>query len=163
LNYTRVVPFAEDGSPAVACKNSPIAGGGSKLPGHGGFYGKLAAADGFETRDVPVDITTRIAELLIDVEAQLRQLGQWERSPPPPGALDSDQPFCVDTLTLPQWLQFVFLPTLYAMLEEGRSLPDRCGIAPMAEEFFSGTGPGSDALVATLVRIDELLTTDIQG
>ena len=113
--------------------------------------------------DEPVDRTTRIAELLIDVEAQLRQLGQWDRVPPLPEALASQQPFCVDTLTLPQWLQFVFLPTLYAMLENGQSLPDRCGIAPMAEEYFRGMGLGSDALEAALVRIDELLTARTEG
>jgi uncharacterized protein YqcC (DUF446 family) len=105
-----------------------------------------------------VDVNTRIAELLIDIEAQLRQLGQWDKVPPPVHALESDQPFCVDTLTLPQWLQFVFLPTLYTMLEEGRSLPGRCGIAPMAEEYFRGTGLGSDELVQALARMDELLS-----
>ena len=110
-----------------------------------------------------MDRTTRIAELLIDVEAQLRQLGQWDREQPATEALASGQPFCVDTLTLPQWLQFVFLPTLYAMLESGQNLPERCGIAPMAEEYFRGTGLGSDALVAALVRIDELLTTNTEG
>ena len=49
---------------------------------------------------------TEIAELLIDIEAQLRQLGQWDKEPPAPEALASEQPFSVDTLTLPQSLQF---------------------------------------------------------
>ncbi len=101
---------------------------------------------------------TEVAAVLIDIEAQLRQLGQWQKLRPAAEALASDLPFCVDTLTLPQWLQFVFLPTLYAKLEEGETLPERCGIAPMAEEYFRGTGLASAALVATLVRIDELLS-----
>ncbi len=105
-----------------------------------------------------MDVNTRVAELLIDIEAQLRQLGQWDAVPPAAQALESDQPFCVDTLTLPQWLQFVFLPRLYIMLEEGESLPERCGIAPMAEEYFRGTGLGSDELVAALSSIDDLLS-----
>ena len=103
---------------------------------------------------------TQIAEVLIDIEAQLRQLGQWDTVAPSAQALASDQPFCVDTLTLPQWLQFIFLPTLYGMLEEGQTLPERCGIAPMAEEYYRGTGLGSAELVASLVRIDELLSID---
>ena len=61
---------------------------------------------------------TEVAEILIDIEAQLRQIGQWDRLPPSREALASSQPFCVDTLTLPQWLQFIFLPTLYQILEE---------------------------------------------
>jgi uncharacterized protein YqcC (DUF446 family) len=103
---------------------------------------------------------TQIAEVLIDIEAQLRQLGQWDKAPPTAQALASDEPFCVDTLTLPQWLQFVFLPTVYGMLEAGQTLPARCGIAPMAEEYFRGTGLGSGELEAALVRIDELLSKE---
>ncbi len=72
---------------------------------------------------------TEIAEVLIDIEAQLRQLGLWQRIPPSTEALASTEPFCVDTLTLPQWLQFVFIPTIYRMLEAGEPLPERCGIA----------------------------------
>ena len=108
-------------------------------------------------------IHTEVAEVLIDIEAQLRQLGQWHKVPPTAEALASEQPFCVDTLTLPQWLQFIFLPTLYAMLKEGRALPERCGIAPMAEEYFRGTGLRSNELVAALLRIDELLSDGVQN
>ncbi len=105
-------------------------------------------------------MNTEIAAILIDIEAQLRQLGQWDKVPPPAEALASEQPFAIDTLTLPQWLQFILLPTLYQMLEEDQTLPQRCGIAPMAEEYFRGTGLRSAELVAALLRIDELLSTD---
>ena len=101
---------------------------------------------------------TEVAEVLIDIEAQLRQLGLWDKIPPSTEALASDQPFCVDTLTLPQWLQFVFLPTIYGMLEEDAPLPDRCGIAPMAEEYFRGSGLSCEGLVELLENIDELLS-----
>lgn len=100
---------------------------------------------------------TEIAEVLIDLEAQLRQLGLWEKIPPSTEALASTEPFCVDTLTLPQWLQFVFLPTVYRMLAQDQALPDRCGIAPMAEEFFRGAQLPVDELHHSLRRIDELL------
>jgi uncharacterized protein YqcC (DUF446 family) len=103
---------------------------------------------------------TQVAEVLIDIEAQLRQLGQWDKIPPSTEALASTEPFCVDTLTLPQWLQFVFLPTIYRMLEENQPLPQRCGIAPMAEEFFRGSGLAIGSLVDALLRVDELLSED---
>jgi uncharacterized protein YqcC (DUF446 family) len=106
---------------------------------------------------------TEVAEVLIDIEAQLRQLGQWSKLQPPAEALASDLPFCVDTLTFPQWLQFVLLPTLYTMLQEGQTLPERCGVAPMAEEYFRGTGLRSSELVAALVRIDELLSESVHN
>ena len=103
---------------------------------------------------------TEIAEVLIDIEAQLRQLGLWDRIPPSTEALASTQPFCVDTMTLPQWLQFVFLPTIYRMLEEEQTLPERCGIAPMAEEFFKGSGLATTELVDALEKVDILLSGD---
>ena len=101
---------------------------------------------------------TDIAEVLIDIESELRQLGLWDRIPPSSAALASDQPFCVDTLTLPQWLQFIFLPTLYQLLEADQALPARCGIAPMAEEFFKSETLHSAGLEAALLRIDTLLS-----
>jgi uncharacterized protein YqcC (DUF446 family) len=105
-------------------------------------------------------MNTDIAELLIDIEAELRQLGLWDRVPPSPEALASDQPFSIDTLTLPQWLQFIFLPTIYRLLDEEQPLPGRCGIAPMAEEYFRGLGMASGALERALLEMDELLSGD---
>jgi uncharacterized protein YqcC (DUF446 family) len=103
---------------------------------------------------------TDIAEVLIDIESELRQLGLWDRISPSSKALASDQPFCVDTLTLPQWLQFIFLPTLYQLLEGDQELPARCGIAPMAEEFFKASGMSTGALEEALLLIDSLLSGD---
>jgi uncharacterized protein YqcC (DUF446 family) len=103
---------------------------------------------------------TAVAEVLIDVEAQLRQLGLWDKIPPSTEALASEEPFCVDTLNLPQWLQFIFLPTLYQMLEGGLPLPGRCGIAPMGEEFFRGSELAVEELLTALQRVDELLSGD---
>lgn len=108
-------------------------------------------------------VNTEVAELLIDIEAELRQLGLWDRVPPPPAALASDQPFSIDTLTLPQWLQFIFLPTLYRLLEEAQPLPGRCGIAPMAQEYFRGMGLASGALEEALLQMDRVLSGEDSG
>jgi uncharacterized protein YqcC (DUF446 family) len=113
--------------------------------------------------DPAASVNIAVAELLIDIEAQLRQLGLWEREPPPPQALASDQPFSVDTLTLPQWLQFIFLPTLYRLLAEGQPLPGRCGIAPMAQEYFRGLALASATLEQTLLKMDRILSGEEGG
>ena len=113
--------------------------------------------------DAAASVNIAVAELLIDIEAQLRQLGLWEREPPPPQALASDQPFSVDTLTLPQWLQFIFLPTLYRLLAEGQPLPGRCGIAPMAQEYFRGLALASATLEQTLLKMDRILSGEEGG
>lgn len=99
-----------------------------------------------------------IAERLIDLEAQLRQLNLWAADPPSPDALASEQPFAMDTLTLEQWLQFIFLPTLYHLLDTGAALPERCAIAPMAEETLGKRQLPTAALIATLEHLDQLIT-----
>ena len=106
---------------------------------------------------------TEVAALLIDIEAQLRQLGLWDRLPPSAEALASEQPFSIDTLSLPQWLQFIYLPTIYRLLEEAQPLPGRCGIAPMAEEYFRGAGLASAELEEVLLKVDRVLSGEEAG
>lgn len=103
-------------------------------------------------------LPTEIAGTLMDIEAALRTLNHWDEQAPSEEALSSTQPFCVDTLTLPQWLQFVFLPRMYSLLDHQQPLPSKCGIAPMAEEYFRGSGLAVGDLVLALERVDELLS-----
>lgn len=109
-----------------------------------------------QQRAVPLPIY--IASALIDLEAALRTAGLWQRQRPPAEALASQQPFCVDTLELPQWLQFVFIPRMRMLLESNQSLPDNCAIAPMVEEFGRDRDLSLDELAAVLARIDAALT-----
>ena len=101
---------------------------------------------------------TDVAALLIDIEAQLRQLSLWESEMPRDEALASTQPFAIDTLTFPQWLQFIFLPTMYRLVDEGDALPTQCAIAPMAEESFRGSALPISGLLDALERMDVLLS-----
>jgi uncharacterized protein YqcC (DUF446 family) len=99
-----------------------------------------------------------VAAVLIDIEAGLRQLQLWEKNPPAQEALASTEPFCIDTLTFAQWLQHIFLPTMYGLLESGQPLPTECAIAPMASEYFKGMGLPSGELERALAEIDQLLS-----
>lgn len=80
--------------------------------------------------------SVRVAELLLDLEAAMRTAALWEALPPDPPALASTEPFCIDTLDFCQWLQFVFLPRMHELLDAGLQLPDKCGIAEMADVHF---------------------------
>ena len=99
-----------------------------------------------------------VAETLMDIEKELRYLQLWDNEMMSEEALASEQPFAVDTMTFPQWLQFIFLPRLYFMIEQKMQLPGNCGIAPMAEEYFSVLSLPSSALIMYLQKVDELLT-----
>ncbi|SDJ84264.1 YqcC family protein [Microbulbifer yueqingensis] len=101
-------------------------------------------------------IHIEIAEQLLQLEAELRRMSLWQAESPAPEALASREPFCVDTLTLPQWLQFIFIPRMAQLVEAGGPLPRECGIAPIAEEFFRERDDGRQ-LIALLRDIDSRL------
>ncbi|HSC68186.1 MAG TPA: YqcC family protein [Cellvibrio sp.] len=104
------------------------------------------------------NIHIAVAEILIDIEKELRDLQLWDNEMISEEALMSEQPFAVDTMTFPQWMQFIFLPRMYFMLEQQMQLPANCGIAPMAEQYFSVLNLASSPLVAHLHKIDNLLS-----
>lgn len=99
----------------------------------------------------------QVAEVLIDIEAEMRQIGCWDAVAPAPQALRSEQPFAVDTLSFAQWLQFVFIPKMHFLVAEQQVLPSACGITPMAQEYFRGQQLPVAGLLNALVRMDELL------
>lgn len=99
-----------------------------------------------------------VAAVLIDIEAAMRSMGQWESQQPSAEALRSEQPFAVDTLGFNQWLQFIFIPRMHYLIEVQSTLPGACGIAPMAEEFYSGQNLPVAELLGALKAIDELLS-----
>ncbi|MEX1667139.1 YqcC family protein [Zhongshania arctica] len=98
-----------------------------------------------------------VAAVLIDIEAELRQIGCWQAEAPPPSALRSEQPFAVDTLNFAQWLQFIFIPRMRFLIDQQQDLPRASGIAPMAEEYFSATQLPANGLMAALRAVDALL------
>lgn len=101
-----------------------------------------------------------IASTLIDLEAELRRMGQWDAQPPSPAALASTEPFCVDTMTLPQWLQFIFIPRMHALVELRRLPPGRCEIQPIAEQYFNGSAFSTGLLLQCIARLDALINAD---
>ena len=80
---------------------------------------------------------SQLANLLFELENELRESQLWAEQSPAPEALLSTEPFSIDLLTFTEWLQFIFLPKMYATIEASEDLPQSCSIAPMAEQFFS--------------------------
>lgn len=93
---------------------------------------------------------------MIELERELRGLGLWAADRPDAELLASQQPFCVDTLSFEQWLQWIFVPRMAVIIEQGRGLPGGFGIAPMGDEALAWLGRRRYALQAILVRIDTL-------
>ena len=98
-----------------------------------------------------------LAEQLLLIEKELRGLGLWGEQQPDPQALASQEPFCVDTLSFEQWLQWIFLPRMKVILEEGRALPATSGICAMAEMVYRDDAQRAAGLIQALERFDVLI------
>ena len=103
------------------------------------------------------DIPGRIADVLLEVEANLRSSGKWEQKPPDSGDLGSVQPFCIDTLRFEQWLQWIFLPRMKRIIEQQKPLPARSGIYVYAHESLRTSDFSSGSLLKLIKRFDELI------
>ncbi|MFY1019960.1 YqcC family protein [Ectopseudomonas khazarica] len=99
-----------------------------------------------------------LAEHLLLIERELRVLGWWQEQAPSAEALASQEPFCVDTLTFEQWLQWIFLPRMKQLLEADAALPSVSGIQPMAEMVYREQSGVARRLLELLGEFDRLLT-----
>lgn len=99
----------------------------------------------------------RITLLLNQIEAELRQLQLWSPVPPDSAALASTLPFCCDTLPFEQWLQFVFLPRMRALVEGRLPLPTKSGISAMAEEALAPITTDKVLLIQRIAELDQQL------
>ncbi len=99
---------------------------------------------------------TILTKLLNLLEERLKQAGLWEVTQPTMIAFNSTTPFCMDTMSLAQWLRYVFLPRLRECIAAGKSLPNHCAITAQLEMVFT-TSEKAKVTPVTLA-IDQLLT-----
>ena len=106
-------------------------------------------------------MSDEVKGLLSELEAELKQQELWCLQPANPVALASTMPFCCDTMPLEQWLQFIFIPRIQALLDGNHCLPNKISILPMAEEVFKQRGEVLAPLLAIISRIDTTLSDDV--
>lgn len=95
-------------------------------------------------------------QLLSELESVLKQHNLWSAQPPHPSCLSSQVPFAVDSLTFCEWLQFIFLPNLTAMSEQGQAFPEM-QVAPAAEVYLpQQVASGGQEVIAVLKQLDAL-------
>lgn len=101
----------------------------------------------------------RLNALLLSLAEELQQLGWWQKHVPSVEALQSQQPFCVDTLEFAQWLQWVFVPRLQSILDSEHALPSQCAIYEMAEVVYREQRTAVASLLGCLKSIDVAIMT----
>lgn len=103
------------------------------------------------------DIPNRIADVLLEVEANLRISGKWDQQEPDATDLESRVPFCMDTLKFEQWLQWIFLPKMKVAIEQTKPLPTKSSILVYAKECLHKDDPNTSNLLTLLKRFDDLI------
>jgi Uncharacterized protein conserved in bacteria len=99
-----------------------------------------------------------IADLLLAIEQEMRRIGLWEEVAPPAAALASTAPFCYDTLQFQQWLQWLFLARMRALVQSAAPLPAACAIQPLAEHSFAELPQDTGRLLALLGAVDRAIS-----
>lgn len=103
--------------------------------------------------------SSELADQLLLIERELRFQGLWAASPPDPDLLASQEPFSVDTLAFEEWLQWIFLPKMKAIIEQDEPLPAVSGILAMAEMVYQGRQENMSGLLVALKAFDELIAS----
>ncbi|WP_110655649.1 YqcC family protein [Salinicola halimionae] len=100
-----------------------------------------------------------LARGLRQLEVVLMSAGLWEEPLPAPSAFESHQPFCVDTMSMPQWLRYVFIARLQALVDARAPLPASCDVAP-AMEVWLKDAPASqrEPVIRQLAAVDRIVT-----
>lgn len=97
-----------------------------------------------------------LADALLRLEQGLRAQGLWSDRRPAAERLNSQTPFCVDTLDFEQWLQWVFIPRLALLINQQGRLPAECNILPMAQEALAPLGRRAQPLLESVAEVDRL-------
>ncbi|MEA1064149.1 YqcC family protein [Apirhabdus apintestini] len=97
-----------------------------------------------------------VRQRLLHVEHVLRERQLWQGEAPGIEALNSDQPFCMDTLTPHEWLQWVLLPRMHALLDGDRPLPVAFAVSPYFEMALDVSNPEREAILEALQELDAL-------
>lgn len=107
--------------------------------------------------DMQAGKTAQIMPLLKELQLELERLQLWSALPPSEEALASVMPFMYDTLKPYEWLQWVFIPRTWALLEAGRPLPGNCNIHPLMEHYFAPQDAVNSHRLLKIVRAIDLL------
>lgn len=106
------------------------------------------------------DTPTLLRQQLQQLEAAMRTASLWSAQAPSEQAMTSTMPFMYDTLKIEEWLQWVFMPRLHALLDANAALPNNCSVQPLAEHEWNHRIPNGThrAALQLLADIDATLS-----
>jgi uncharacterized protein YqcC (DUF446 family) len=107
-----------------------------------------------------MSISLQVEQTLEQINQEMIRLDLWQSTMPSEEALQSNEPFCCDTLTFTQWLEFILLPKMGMLIASDLPLPDKLLILPMAQESFKQVDFDSERLLALIAKLDSLFAAN---
>lgn len=93
---------------------------------------------------------TKLAQL----QQVMQELNLWSDTAPTEQAFASTEPFALDHMSPTEWLQWVFIPKMQALVESRAELPKQIAITPYLEEAMKEEDV--NVLAPLLARVAEL-------
>lgn len=101
-------------------------------------------------------IHQELSSFIDKLSSTMKQINLWNDQPPDKQCFQSTAPFCADTMTFEQWLQFVLIPKLQLIVEQQGSLPAPASILPMAEQAYKMDYETTKPLLLLMAYFDRL-------
>ncbi|WP_318376949.1 YqcC family protein [Enterobacter sp.] len=101
-----------------------------------------------------------VRQQLFSLETLLNEQGIWQTHSPAASAFESTEPFCLDTMEPFEWLQWVLIPRMHALLDSGQPLPQTFAIAPYYEVALDASHPARDVVLVQLQQLDAIFAGD---
>jgi uncharacterized protein YqcC (DUF446 family) len=98
--------------------------------------------------------TQKVLSKLEQVEAEMRRIHLWQENPLEAEQYDFRAAFAADTMSFPQWLQFIFIPNVKRAAESG-NFPSSSQVSVRAVREFDGMDEASK-LIDLLSAFDAL-------
>ena len=73
-----------------------------------------------------MSVHQQLQTALLELEAAMKAANLWRTPTPDAAAFASQQPFCIDTMSLPQWVRYVFVARLNALIDAEAAMPALC-------------------------------------
>ncbi|MDC9595639.1 YqcC family protein [Xenorhabdus anantnagensis] len=108
-----------------------------------------------------MSIEKQILHKLQLIEAAMKTAGLWQNYPPKPESFESTEPFSIDTMSAEEWLQWVLIPRMRALIDQKASLPTAFAIAPYFEEVYKEEVERYLPLLEQLRALDNLFTGNL--
>ena len=102
------------------------------------------------------NIHAQVAQKIAEIEAEMKAIGYWQPDPLPDQAFEFRQAFAMDTMTFPQWLQFVLMPRVADIIERQGDFPTESMVGTQAMREFDGDATAS-RLASLLSEFDVII------